>query len=192
MRILLVGASGVLGRALLPHLQQHEVVGTTRSIDKVGMLRSLSAIGAVCDVYEQGALERLALDFRPELVVNLLTDLATGPGPSNARIRREGGPLVVSAARAAGANKLVVESISFPTPVSSAEAVTALEQSALSSDLAVWILRFGRFWGPGTWDVTPPAGPRVHVQTAGRLAAETFLHEPPGLYRIDDDGVSPP
>jgi NADPH:quinone reductase-like Zn-dependent oxidoreductase len=50
MRILVAGASGVLGRSTLPHLDRHEVVGLTRRGDKLQLLRDLGAEGVVCDV----------------------------------------------------------------------------------------------------------------------------------------------
>jgi NAD(P)-dependent dehydrogenase (short-subunit alcohol dehydrogenase family) len=102
MRILVVGASGVLGRATLPNLRGHEIVGTTRSAEKREAVAALGACAEVCDVYRAGAVEQLVRTFAPEVVVNFLTDLAAGPGPANSRIRLEGGPIVTAAARAGG------------------------------------------------------------------------------------------
>lgn len=184
MRILLVGASGVLGRATLPHLRDHDVVGTTRSAAKRDTLAALGATPEVCDVYDPGALERLALARRPEVVVNFLTDLAGGPGPGNNRIRRDGGPIVVAAARAAGARRLVVESLAFDAGPAATAAVAALEDGARASGLEALLLRFGRLWGPGTWDATPPPAPAVHIDEAGRRAAELILAGAPGVHVI--------
>jgi nucleoside-diphosphate-sugar epimerase len=186
MRILFVGASGVLGRATLPHLGGHEIVGTTRSPAKRDAIAALGARAELCDVYEPGALERLARAFAPEVVVNFLTDLAAGPGPANSRIRLEGGPIVTAAARAAGARRLVVESIAFDTGGASEAAVAALESGALGSGLEALVLRFGRFWGPETWATTPPAAPAVHVDEAGRRAAALILAGSPGTHVIVD------
>jgi uncharacterized protein YbjT (DUF2867 family) len=186
MRILIVGAAGVLGRATLPHLGGHEVVGTTRSADKRAALAALGARPELCDVYEPGALERLARACAPDVVVNFLTDLAGGPGPRNSRIRAEGGPVVVAAARAAGATRLVVESIAFHAGPAPMAAVAALEAGALGSGLAALVLRFGRFWGPGTWDAAPPAAPAISVAEAGRRAAELIAAGPPGVHVIAD------
>ncbi len=151
MRILIVGATGVLGRATLPHLGGHDVIGTTRAADKRARLSAHGARAELCDVYEAGALARIAQACTPDVVVNFLTDLAEGPGPANSRIRREGGPIVAAAARACGARRLVLESIAFATSADSAAAVAALEDDAVASGLDAVILRFGRFWGPGTW-----------------------------------------
>jgi nucleoside-diphosphate-sugar epimerase len=189
MRILIVGASGVLGRATLPHLHAggHELVGTTRDPGKSELLASLGAKPELCDVYEPGAIERVARAAKPEIVVNFLTDLAAGPGPANSRIRQEGGPVVSAAARAAGARRLVVESIAFETTGASAEAVASLEGDARASGLEVLVLRFGLFWGPGTWSVGPPERrPAVHVAEAGRRAAALIVAGEPGVHVIAD------
>lgn len=190
MKILLAGASGVLGRALLPHLRGHEVLGLTRSPQKVALLQALGADGAVCDIYVPGALSDVARRFRPEMVINFLTDLSGGAGPANARIRQEGGPVVLAAAHAGGATRLVVESISFPTTGASAAAVEALEEGARTSGLTAWVLRFSRLWGPGTWAASPPDDSAVHVEDAGRQAAAVIFGSPPGIYVIDGRGFA--
>jgi nucleoside-diphosphate-sugar epimerase len=185
MRILIVGASGVLGRATLPHLRGHEVVGTTRSSGKREALTALGAQAEVCDVYEPGALERVALACRPEIVVNFLTDLADGPGPANSRIRVEGGPVVIAAARAAGARRLVVESIAFEgTTSASMAAVAALEGGALASGLEALVLKFGRLWGPGTWENAEAAAPAIYIAEAGRRAAALIVGRVQGMHVI--------
>jgi nucleoside-diphosphate-sugar epimerase len=139
MRILIVGATGVLGRATLPHLAGHDVTGTTRAADKRASLASIGARAEICDVYEAGALERLARACAPEVIVNFLSDLA-------------------------------------------------LEDNAVTSGLDAVILRFGRFWGPGTWTENVPAPPAIHVAEAGRRAAALILAGSPGLHVI----VEPP
>jgi nucleoside-diphosphate-sugar epimerase len=184
MRILVVGASGVLGRALIPNLSEHEVVGTTRSREKRPLLEALGAAAVECDVYVPGALERVAQEADPDIVVNLLTDLAGGPGPANSRIRREGGPVVVRAAQQSGARRLVVESIAFEVSADSAAAVRALEQGALDSGLEAVILRFGRLWGPGTWSESAPAAPAISATEAGQRAAALVLGAPRGIYVV--------
>jgi len=186
MKILIVGASGVLGRAALPHLLRHEVMGTTRTPAKLPALAALGVRPEVCDVYESGALERIARAFAPEIVVNFLTDLAAGPGPANSRIRIEGGPIVVAAARAAGAARLVVESVAFAPP--SQAAVTALEDGALASGLDAVVLRFGRFWGPGTWSERAPEAPAIHVTEAGARAAQLIIDGSPGIHVVAEPG----
>ncbi len=186
MRILIVGATGVLGQATLPHLREHEVVGTTRTAAKAQLIERLGARAKVCEVFDAGTLEQLARGCAPQIVVNFLTDLAGGPGPANVRIRSEGGPIVTAAARAAGARRFVVESIAFETSPASAAAVTALERDALGSGLETLVLRFGRFWGPGTWESQTSATPAVHIAEAGRRAAALIVGDAVGVHVVAD------
>jgi nucleoside-diphosphate-sugar epimerase len=77
VRIFLAGASGVIGRRLVPLLvgAGHTVAGMTRSPDKADGLRELGAEAVVCDVFDAPALERAVGDFAPETVIHQLTDL---------------------------------------------------------------------------------------------------------------------
>ena len=113
MRVLFAGASGVLGRATLPHLDLHEVVALTRSPEKLQVLRELGAEATLCNVYDTEALLELALRTRPHAVVNFVTDLAEASAAANSRARREGGANLLNAATASGASRLVVESVAF-------------------------------------------------------------------------------
>lgn len=184
MRIFVAGASGVLGRAVIQHLGDHDVVGLTRSADKIGLLESIGAEAVVGDAYDRDLLVRLVADLHSEIVVNLLTDLSAGDREANAQIRRVAGPIVLEAARAAGARRLAVESVAFPLEGAAAEAVASLEQDALGSGLEALVIRFGNLWGPGTWYDEPPELPRVHVEEAGRRAAELITTGPCGIHIV--------
>ena len=111
MRILVAGATGVLGRATLPHLKGHQVLGLTRAREKLPLLRALGAEGLVCDVYDFPELLGLAQERSPDVVVNFVTDLSSGNREANNRVRREGGRNLVSAAEAAGSRRFVLESV---------------------------------------------------------------------------------
>lgn len=185
MRIFVAGATGVLGRALIPNLAGHDVVGLARSAEKVELLESLGAAAVVGDAYDRDVLVRAVADARPEIVVNFLTDLTGGPGEANVRMRREGGPITLAAALASGARRYVVESVAFPLEGASARAVESLEQDALGSGLETLVLRFGRLWGPGTWYDEPPEPPRVHIDEAGERAAELITDGSPGVHVVD-------
>jgi len=89
-RVLFAGATGALGRATLPHLEGHDVVGLTRTRDRLELLRALGAHGVVCDVYDYKELLRVAEETKPQIVINFLTDLSSGVGEANNRVRREG------------------------------------------------------------------------------------------------------
>jgi nucleoside-diphosphate-sugar epimerase len=184
MRILVAGATGVLGQATLPHLGGHDVIGLTRTQGKLELLRDLGAEGIVCDVYDSDALRQVAQRARPHIVVNFLTDLASGIGDANNRVRREGASNLVSAAVAAEAQRLVVESVAFLLEGDSADALEQMEQTALDAPLEVLILRFGRLWGHGTWYDEPPRGEAVHIDEAATRAAELLTSAPAGTYVI--------
>lgn len=168
MRILVAGATGAIGRELLPLLGGHDVVGLTRS--RPELVRELGAEPAVCDVYDRERLFEVVAAARPEVVVDLLTDLAGRDFAANARIRREGTRNLVDAAVAAGARRLVVESVSFELQPEGAAALAEMERLAEESGLETAIVRLSLLWGPGTWYDEPPEGDAVHV----REAAEAF------------------
>ena len=184
MRILVAGATGVLGRATLPHLKRYDVLGLTRAREKLPLLQALGAEGVVCDVYDSQELIRLAQVRRPDVVVDFVTDLSGRSSEPNNRARREGGRNLVSAAEAAGSRRLILESVAFPLEHPAAEALEQLEQTALESPIEVLILRFGRLWGPSTWYEEPPEPPAVHIDDAGARAATLITSGPPGTYVI--------
>src|SRR3954463_12153907 len=121
MRIFVAGASGVLGRQLVPLLSDagHEVVGTTTSARKLETLRALGAQPLVLDLLDAEAVGRAVSQAEPEVVVHEATALSGIGGkfrkvddtfaPTN-RLRREGTDNLLAAALAAGARKLVAQS----------------------------------------------------------------------------------
>src|SRR5439155_13518484 len=123
MRIFLAGATGAIGRRLVPLLlgAGHDVVGTTRSMSKADALRAAGVEPAVLDVFDAAGLARAVSAARPEIVVHQLTDLPPGLDPSrmaegtlrNARMRREGTENLVAAALQAGVPRLVAQSIAW-------------------------------------------------------------------------------
>jgi|SRR5215470_1488159 len=123
MRIFLAGATGAVGKRLVPLLRKagHHVVGTTRSSAKGDALRAAGVEAVVVDVFDAPALARAVAAARPEVVIHQLTDLppALDPGrmaeagPRNARVRSEGTENLVRAALASGARRLVAQSIAW-------------------------------------------------------------------------------
>jgi uncharacterized protein YbjT (DUF2867 family) len=182
MRILLAGATGVLGRAALAHLRRHDVAGLTRSEEKLESLRKLGVQPFLCDIYDYETLVRVAQRFRPQIVANFLTALSNGSAEANNRVRREGGANLLNAAEAAGAGRLVVESVAFPLEGDAAPAVAELERSAREFPGESVILRFGRLWGPSTYYEAPPRPPAIHIDRAGTRAAQLLLRASPGTY----------
>lgn len=123
MRIFLAGATGAVGRRLVPLMIEagHDVSGTTRSSAKAEGLARAGARPFVLDVFDAAALAQAVAEARPEVVVHQLTDLPYGldPGrmpealPRNARLRREGTKNLVAAALRAGARRLIAQSIAW-------------------------------------------------------------------------------
>jgi nucleoside-diphosphate-sugar epimerase len=87
MRIFLAGASGVIGQRLIPWLVQaeHIVCGLTRSPSKTELLSHLGAELILCDVFHREALIQAVRDFKPDVVLNELTDLPVAETPGSKR-----------------------------------------------------------------------------------------------------------
>lgn len=192
-RIFLAGASGVIGRKLIPLLVEagHTVGGMTRSASKVELLRDLGAQPIVVDVFDRVALSAAVKDFAPDLILNELTDLpddVTQIGAYselNARIRTEGNQNIIDAARANGSPRLLVQTVAWPlSPGPDADAVEQLERSVLAEGGVV--LSYGQFYGPGTYhENTTPAEPRIHIDAAAARTVE-LLDAPSGVVTITD------
>lgn len=194
MRIFLAGATGVIGARLVPRLAAvgHEVAGMTRSPDRAELLRALGAEPVVCDVFDRDGLNAAIRAFRPDAVIHELTDLPDDPSrirelaALNARIRREGTHNLLAAARAAGAHRFLAQSIAWELPPGEgADATHELERSVLEAGGVV--LRYGQFYGPGTYfEDQPPPPPRVHVdEAAARTVAA--MDAPSGVITILDE-----
>lgn len=193
MRIFVAGASGVIGVRLVPLLVAagHTVAGMTRTPAKAEALRTLGAEPVVCDVYDRAALTRALGSFVPEVVIHELTDLPDDPADlperaaANSRIRREGTRNLLDAAGAAGAPRVLAQSVAWELPGDGDEARRELEDAVLAAGGVV--LRYGRFYGPGTYNehALPPQ-PRIHVDAAAR-ATVAALDAPPGIVTIAED-----
>ena len=146
----------MLGRALLPHLMGHHVVGATRS--RPDVVSALGAEPVVVDAYDRGRVLEAVMAVQPDVVVDLLTDLQGRDFAANDRIRREATPILVDAAVAAGVRRLVIESIAFDVAPAAAAARDEMERTVHASGLEVAVVRLGRLWGPGTWSAVPGDG----------------------------------
>jgi nucleoside-diphosphate-sugar epimerase len=192
MRVFLAGATGVLGVRLVPLLVAagHQVTGMTRSPAKAGRLADLGAEPVVVDVYDAAGLRAAVVAARPELVMHQLSDLPDEPSGSaavaaaNARIRRQGTANLLAAARAAGAARFLAQSLAWPLGGDAGAAIAELERSVLAAGGVV--LRYGRFYGPGTWHRQAPPPPRVHVDEAARRTAAA-LEAPSGVLTVVGD-----
>ncbi len=125
MKVFVAGATGVLGRELVPQLvgRGHEVVGMTRSASKQDLVRSLGARPVVADALDPDAVAQAVASAEPEVIVHQLTALsgkmsirdARHPDRSFAatmtnRLRTEGTDHLLAAGRAVGARRFVAQS----------------------------------------------------------------------------------
>jgi 2-alkyl-3-oxoalkanoate reductase len=118
-RIFLAGATGALGRRLVPLLVErgHHVIGTTRSPDRAAQLSEAGAEPVVLDPLDARAVREAVVRAEPEVVVHELTALGASPGRNfdrwfaeTNRLRVETTDHLIAAAREAGAHRLVWQS----------------------------------------------------------------------------------
>lgn len=183
MRVFVAGATGVIGRRLVPRLTEvgHEVTGMMRSEANAERLRAAGAAPVVCDALDAEAVATVVTRAEPEVVIHELTDLPRAIDlrkedayAGTNRLRREGTRNLVRAAAAAGARRVVAQSIAFayaptgpaivdedhplyldaPSPwVSAVQAVDELERVVVGEGdrgPEGVVLRYGFFYGPGS------------------------------------------
>ncbi|HEY6550770.1 MAG TPA: NAD(P)-dependent oxidoreductase [Solirubrobacterales bacterium] len=183
MKVFVAGASGAMGRPLVRQLLAagHEVTGMTRREERGEEIRGAGASAVVCDVFDVAALERAVKEAKPDVVVHQLTALPPrldykakdDPLAATNRVRGEGTRNLIAAAKAAGARRLVAESVAFlyapegewvkdeeaplfhgaPPPFGGAvEALADLERQVTGADgIEGVVLRYGWLYGPGTY-----------------------------------------
>ena len=208
-RVLVAGATGAIGIPLCRLLVADgwNVFGTTRRVDKVGILGDIGVAPVVVDVYDRESLGRAMADTAPGAVIHQLTDLPPALDPAqmaaararNARLRDEGTRNLIAAAVAAGAKRIVAQSIAFayapgPKPLTESApldpaqlGVVSLERQVLAGPMQGVVLRYGRLYGPGTGFAQSGPAP-VHVAAAADAARRALLAGQ-GIYNIaEDDG----
>jgi nucleoside-diphosphate-sugar epimerase len=192
MRIFIAGATGVIGVRLVPLLVSggHQVTGMTRSEAKADRLRALGAEPVVCDVFDVPALCEALVQAAPDLVMHQLTDLPDQAdqipafAARNNRIRTEGTRNLLDAARAAGASRFLAQSIAWRPPAGG-EAIEEHERMVL--DAGGLVLRYGTFYGPGTYGGEhPPQPPRIHVEDAARRTVELLDAPAPAVVVVSE------
>ena len=191
MRVFVAGASGAIGRPLIPQLVAagHEVTGMTRSEENAAQLREAGAAAAVVDAFDAAALTTALANAKPEVVVHQLTAIPEDLDPrkmeaqfeTTNRLRTEGTRNLLAAARASGARRFVAQSIAFAyapregglhgeddplwaeaTPIFAA--VQEMESLVLGAEeLEGVLLRYGFFYGPGT-SYAPDGGTATAVR----------------------------
>jgi nucleoside-diphosphate-sugar epimerase len=238
MRLFVAGATGAIGKRLVPQLVEagHQVTAMTRSKEKLGEIYELGAEAVLCDVFDAGRLGLVVAQAEPDAVINELTDLPQSLNPrklkeyyaANNRVRREGTANLLSAARGAGVRRFLAQGAAYwyaPTggPVKTEEAplyldapapigpavktIKEVEETVLSADgIEGVVLRYGMFYGPGTWyakdgDVGRQVKKRrypmighgegmfsfIHVDDAASATVAALERAIPGVYNVVDD-----
>jgi nucleoside-diphosphate-sugar epimerase len=238
MRVFVAGATGAIGKQLVPQLIEagHQVTAMTRSKEKLGEIYELGAEPILCDVFDAGRLGTVVAQAEPEAVINELTDLPQSLNPrklkeyyaANNRVRREGTSNLLSAARGAGVRRFLVQGAAYwyaptggpvkveeaplyldaPAPIGPAvKTIKEVEEAVLSADsIEGVVLRYGMFYGPGTWyakdgDVGRQVRKRrypmighgegmlsfIHVDDAASATVAALERARPGVYNVVDD-----
>lgn len=213
----------------------HAVVALTRSPEKAQALVEQGIEPAIADVFDSDAVKAAVSRARPEVVIEQLTALPrtytrqsmSAAAALNNRVRLEGGANVLAAAQAAGVRRYLRQSVAFyaipgpgladeetplaldasPAIAAGAREITELEQGLLGSpNTEGIILRYGFFYGPGTWfnpdgDVArqvrqqefPIVGNGegvwtwLHIEDAAGATIAAVEHGHPGIYLIAND-----
>jgi nucleoside-diphosphate-sugar epimerase len=199
MRIFVAGATGVIGRRLVPRLagQGHAVTGLVRRASDANWLRGLGAEAVLGDVFDRDGLLLAVRRARPDVVMHQLTDLRDRDFGANSGIRTTGTRYLMDAALAAGVRRVVAQSIAWVyeagdipaaedvpldlgadgSRLRTVQGVAALE--AAVREAPDWVvLRYGLLYGPGTWYARD--GLIAEQAARGELAADgdvsSFVH----------------
>ena len=214
----------------------YQVTAITRREENLAGLYEVGAEPILCDVFDAGKLGSVVAEAEPDAVINQLTDLPQSLKPrklgeyyaANNRVRREGTKNLLSAAIGAGARRFVSQGAAYwyapaggqvkteeaplyldaPPPIGPAvQAIKEVEDAVLfADDIEGVILRYGMFYGPGTWyakdgDVGRQVRKRrypmigkgegtfsfIHVDDAATATVAALEGARPGVYNVVDD-----
>jgi nucleoside-diphosphate-sugar epimerase len=179
MRVFVAGATGVIGRSLVPLLTAagHEVVGLARSVERARAVERLGAEAALGDALDRESVIAAVAGARPDAVVHQLTSIPRTVEPrkfdrqfevTNA-LRTEGTRNLLAGVAEAGASRFLAQSISFAyqpeggpvkdedaplwrdPPAKFAAALGAIrELERQTLEASGTVLRYGMLYGPGT------------------------------------------
>ena len=239
MKIFVAGATGAVGLPLVRALCTlgHRVTGMTRAGPGVDRLRELGATASRADAFDRKAVRAAIEEAAPDVVIDQLTWLPADPADiiesllNDTRLRREGGGNLLSAAQAVGVGRYVIQSrgfyldaveghladetakLRYAAPGEIGEAARAMgeceDQVLAKPSLNGVVLRYGFFYGPGTWyrpdgAVADQVRNRetaiigegnavwsfVHIDDAIAATVAALTAEP-GVYNVVDDDPLP-
>jgi nucleoside-diphosphate-sugar epimerase len=241
VKVFVAGASGAIGRPLIPLLRAagHEVIGTTRREERAVALRAAGAEAVVCDMLDPAQVREAVLAARPDAIVDELTSLPQDFDirrkdiyDANDRIRAEGTAALLTAATEAGVRRYVLQSVAFlyapegaavkdesarpwsdaPAPFGRSVGVLLENERKVTSQegLEGIVLRYGFFYGPGTFYAADGAlaeqtrkrrfplvgggagiSSYVHIVDAATATLAALERGAPGIYNVVDDEPAP-
>jgi nucleoside-diphosphate-sugar epimerase len=216
----------------------HEVYGITQSKEKALIIAGKGAKPVTLNILDASAVSSTVENIRPDIVIDMLTHLPKEYTPEamrdaaemDAKIRREGGANLQAAAEKYVAKRYIAQSSGFwyapgeglaneSTPLATnatpgiaagAKLYEEIEQRVLeSSKIEGVALRFGFFYGPGTWfypnenmavqilkQEFPIIGQGegvwnfVHIEDAAKAIASS-IYCTSGIYNVINDRPSP-
>jgi nucleoside-diphosphate-sugar epimerase len=119
MKVFVAGATGAIGRQLVPRLVSagHEVHGMTRSEAKAPLLEELGAVPVVADALDPAQVAQAVGTAQPEVIVHQLTAIESldmrhfdRDFALTSRLRTEGTDHLLSAGQAIGVKRFVAQS----------------------------------------------------------------------------------
>jgi len=213
----------------------HAIIALTRSPERAKDVLKQGAEPAIADAFDPDAVRAVIRRAQPEVVIEQLTALPriytresmSAAGVYNTRLRLEGGANVLAAAHATGVRRYLRQSIAFwaipgpgladeetplafeasPAVAADARVVTELEGRLLENpNLEGIALRYGFFYGPGTWfnpdgDVARQVRQQrfrivgngdgvaswLHIEDAAEATAAAAERGSPGIYLVAND-----
>ena len=217
----------------------HALIALTRSPEKAQALAKQGVEPAIADVFDADAVKGVVSRAHPEVVIEQLTALPktytresmNTAAALNNRIRLEGGANVMAAAQAAGVRRYLRQSVAFyaipgpgladedtplafdasPAVAAGARELAEVEARLLETHkLEGIVLRYGFFYGPGTWfnpdgDVAEQVRQQqfpivgngegvwswLHIEDAAIATIAAAERGNPGIYLIANDQPLP-
>lgn len=171
-KIFVTGATGLIGTKLTKRLieEGYEVAGLTTSEKGKEKLDNAGVKAYIGNILEYDTIEKSIGDFKPDIIMNEITDLKQVDMSANTKVRIEGTRNLVEAAIKHDIPHIQSQSIAF---VYEAGDTLATEETSLDYDASGdrkitvdgveglekesarlnkhVILRYGLLYGPGTW-----------------------------------------
>lgn len=235
MKVLIAGATGAIGKPLQSYLSAagHELFALVRTPQSTRGLKTKGANEVVADALDAGSVLEAVLHIKPDVIINELTSLPKhytpeemkAAAPRDKEVRVKGNANLLAAARAANCYRYILQSSGFwytpgpgladesasfafeasPGVAAGCRTYSDLETVAQQSGVQAVLLRYGFFYGPGTWFIREgDVGEQVrrrevpvigkgegiwswaHIDDAA-AATCAALSADPGVYNVVDD-----